>query len=303
MKRSSARSSPSSEKPPPPSATIRLPSTSAERCLDRGESDPRRCRVHCRRGAERPRRDDRRARGARVFQIALRPGLADCAPSARVRLDAIARWLQDVAYADVEDAGLDDCRDLGRARTRIRVSRFPRFGEHLSARTFCSGIGPMWAERRTTIAAEGAGRGDRNGRPVGPPRSGHPRAGAADRRRNRRLRDDRPRPAREREAAPPRPASTIRSRPGRSARPTATSPTTSTTPPTGNRWRRSSSPAPSREIDAEIEFRTPAQPGEKQVVRNGPARWIMGADGEAHASVLVHVARLADGGATSRVKP
>ncbi len=39
--------------------------------------------------------------GGRVFSREVEPGFSDSAPSGRVRLDAIARWLQDVAYADV----------------------------------------------------------------------------------------------------------------------------------------------------------------------------------------------------------
>src|SRR5437588_8032149 len=91
--------------------------------------------------------------GGRVYSHAQRPGLGDCAPSGRIRLDALARWLQDVAYADVEDAGLAAAAYWVVRRTRIRVDRFPRFAERLSVRTWCSGIGRMWAERRTTIAA------------------------------------------------------------------------------------------------------------------------------------------------------
>jgi hypothetical protein len=40
-------------------------------------------------------------------------------------------------------------------------------------------------------------------------------------------------------------------------------------------------------FDAETEFRNPAQPGEKQVLSAGPQRWIVGEDGEVHASVLL----------------
>ena len=36
------------------------------------------------------------------------PGIADAVGSGRVRVDAIARWLQDVAYADIIDAGFDE---------------------------------------------------------------------------------------------------------------------------------------------------------------------------------------------------
>jgi acyl-ACP thioesterase len=84
-----------------------------------------------------------------------RPLLGDCAPSGRVRLDAIARWLQDVAYSDIEDAGLQDVAVWVLRRTRIQALRFPRFGEVCEVRTFCSAIGTMWAERRTTITLAG----------------------------------------------------------------------------------------------------------------------------------------------------
>lgn len=96
----------------------------------------------------------------RIFCIHRRPQLADCAPSGRIRLDAIARWMQDVAYADVEDVGLEQVAAWVVRRHRIRVARFPRFGDHCEVSTFCSGIGRMWAERRTTVTlvpAAGAG--------------------------------------------------------------------------------------------------------------------------------------------------
>ena len=90
--------------------------------------------------------------GGRVFSIVRRPLLADCAPSGRVRLDALARWMQDVAFADVEDAGLERVAIWVLRRHRISVTRFPRFGERCTVHTFCSGIGRMWAERRTTVS-------------------------------------------------------------------------------------------------------------------------------------------------------
>jgi acyl-ACP thioesterase len=95
----------------------------------------------------------------RAFSQLRQPGFADCAPSGRVRLDALACWLQDVAYADVQDAGLEHAAVWVVRRTRIRVNRFPRFGEHFSLTTFCSGIGRMWAERRTDIVNQGAENG------------------------------------------------------------------------------------------------------------------------------------------------
>lgn len=91
----------------------------------------------------------------RVFLIHRRPQLADCAPSGRIRLDALARWMQDIAFADVEDVGLERVAIWVLRRSRIRVTRFPVFGEHCEVRTFCSGIGRMWAERRTTVTLSG----------------------------------------------------------------------------------------------------------------------------------------------------
>jgi acyl-ACP thioesterase len=40
-------------------------------------------------------------------------------------------------------------------------------------------------------------------------------------------------------------------------------------------------------LDAEIEYRTPAQAGEKRVRRDGDWLWIVGSAGEVHASMLV----------------
>ena len=78
-------------------------------------------------------------------------------------MDALARWMQDIAFADVEDVGLEHVAVWVLRRSRIRVTRFPVFGEHCEVRTFCSGIGRMWAERRTTVVLSGA---DADGPPL-----------------------------------------------------------------------------------------------------------------------------------------
>lgn len=87
----------------------------------------------------------------RVFEQRLMPGLADAGGDGRVRLDAIARWLQDIAYADLLDAGADETGIWIIRRARMRVERFPRFGEPVTLRTFCSAIGRFSAERRTSV--------------------------------------------------------------------------------------------------------------------------------------------------------
>jgi acyl-ACP thioesterase len=89
----------------------------------------------------------------RVFRHAASVGLGDVSPAGRARLDAIARWLQDAAYADWVDAGLDDGGVWVVRRLHLRVAAFPRFGDAIEVATFCSGTGRLWAERRSTVYA------------------------------------------------------------------------------------------------------------------------------------------------------
>jgi acyl-ACP thioesterase len=91
----------------------------------------------------------------RVFRHPVAAGLADVAPSGRARLDAIARWLQDAALADVVDSGLDGGGVWVLRRLRLCVTRFPRLGDALEVRTFCSGTGALVAERRSTVVVTG----------------------------------------------------------------------------------------------------------------------------------------------------
>ena len=226
--------------------------------------------------------------GGRIFEGDARTGFADCAPSGRIRLDALARWLQDVAYADVEDAGLASMAVWVVRRTRICVRRFPRFGERFSVATFCSGLGRMWGERRTTVRRLGEPSADVESvalwvhlDPV----------------------SWRPAPFAEREAELYGSAAAARRVSARLRHPAATE-----APPSRTWMFRAvdldiaghvnnaaywepleeellGGAEPER-IDAEIEFRTPCQPGIKQLVEDGRRRWIMGAE-ETHASVLV----------------
>lgn len=230
----------------------------------------------------------------RVFGAPRRPGLADCAPSGRLRLDAIARWLQDVAYLDVEDAGLAEVAVWVLRRTRIAVAPFPRFAENLQLATFCSGAGRMWAERRTVITRAGESRplvqaialwvhlDPVSGEPVPltPAEIDAYGATVVDWQLPARLRHPRPRPG--------------------------------GTEPAG-RWQfravdcdlaghvnnaaywqvleeellsaGGSEGAEPETIDAEIEFRAAMQPGEMTVLRDGEIRWITGPSGELYASI------------------
>lgn len=235
-----------------------------------------------------------RPEAARVFSRELRAGVGDCAPSGRIRLDSIARWLQDIAFDDVADAGLAFSAVWVVRRTRISVRRFPRFAEPCQVETFCSGVGRMWAERRTTIARAGAAQSDVEAVSLWV----HLDAGSW-----------RPTPLTEAEldtygaSLDGRPVS------ARLRHPTARDATEL------GRWRfrttecdvaghvnnaaywevledelLSDHGADGPElaaVEAEIEHRAPAQPGEMLVLGAGPRRWITGLDGELHASLLL----------------
>ena len=230
-----------------------------------------------------------RPREGRVFEQVVRPGFADCAPSGRTRLDALARWLQDVAYGDVVDAGMAHTAVWVVRRTRIRVERFPRFGDTYTLATFCSGLGRMWAERRTSISRLGQPESDVETvslwvhlDPV----------------------EWRPMPFTEEEAALYGASAAGRRVTARLHHPLPGS------VDGGSSWDFRATeldiaghinnaaywgpleeellggPEPER-IDAELEYRSPCQPGEKVLLRDGCHRWIADAGGETHASILL----------------
>jgi acyl-ACP thioesterase len=253
--------------------------------------------------------------GSRVFRQEARAGLADCAPSGRARLDAMARWIQDVAYADVEEAGVADRAVWVVRRARIRVERFPRFGEHFELATFCSGLGRMWAERRTTITPLGGGPAAaveavalwvhldpvaRRPTPLTPEEIAVYGDTAASRRVTARLRQ--PAPAGVAGVADGERRFTWRFRATECDLADHVNNTAYWQPLEeellagagagvggGGAGAGAGAGAEPERIDVEMEFRSPAQPGEKVVLCRGDRRWILGEDGEAHASLVVAV--------------
>ncbi len=215
----------------------------------------------------------------------MRPGIADADAAGRGRLDAMARWLQDVAYADLIDSGFEGRGAWIVRRTRIRVERFPRFGEDLTLRTFCSGIGRFSAERRTSIAGVGAAveavslwvcLDPERGRPMRfpPDFMAVYEESAAGRDANVRLRHDDPPADAERSpwqfrATEMDPAGHINN---------------------SHYWvpleeELSSGPEP-ESIDAEVEYRDPAVAGEAVLLRRGSSIWIASPNGVVHASLV-----------------
>lgn len=91
----------------------------------------------------------------RAYRSARRVRLGDVAPSHEVRLDAVARYLHDVAGDDVIDAGISGAAAWVVRRTTIHVVARPAYEDLVDLTTWCSGTGAAWAERRTTIAGDG----------------------------------------------------------------------------------------------------------------------------------------------------
>jgi acyl-ACP thioesterase len=226
----------------------------------------------------------------RVFaEPPVRPGLADCAPSGRIRLDALARFVQDIAYADAEDAGQSGNAAWVVRRTRMRVERFPRFGERLLLKTFCSGLGRMWAERRTTISGDVDGEVEVVSLWVHlDPVSGRPTPlteaeiatwgeSAAGRKVTARLHH--PAPEGTGDSFPWRFRATECDLAGHINNAAYLQPLEEDLLRGGEGELES--------IDVEIEYRSPAQPGDKLVLRETPRLWISTPDGETHASLIV----------------
>lgn len=239
----------------------------------------------------------------RLFTSPARPGFADCSPSGRMRLDSLARWLQDVAYDDVEECGLQDAAIWVLRRTRIQVRRWPRFGGHFEVLTFCSGLGRMWAERRTSIRRRGATTSDAEAvalwvhldpehwrpLPLSEPELAVYGPSAKGRHVSARLRHPHPPDGR---LPGSRPGSGTATWTFRTTDLDIAAHVNNAAYWTALEHELLEGPEPSA-IDAEIEFRAPAQPGEKLLIadggplRAGAMRWIADADGEVHASLLL----------------
>ncbi len=95
----------------------------------------------------------------RRFGLERMVGLSDVDPAGRIRLDAIAGYLQDVASADVIDAGwTPDEHFWVVRRTELHVVEPFCDDVHVQIETWASAIAPAAAARRYSL------RGDRGGR-------------------------------------------------------------------------------------------------------------------------------------------
>jgi acyl-ACP thioesterase len=87
----------------------------------------------------------------RVFATSRLVRSTDVTPGARLRLDALARFLQAAAEDDLADVGYSEPLEWLVRRCAVSIRGWPQLGERLTVRTFCSGTGPRWAERTTTL--------------------------------------------------------------------------------------------------------------------------------------------------------
>lgn len=87
----------------------------------------------------------------RRFTASRRARFGDLSPGGRLRLDAIARYLQDVSSDDTADSGLENDLAWVVRKLAIEVRTPPRFREVLTLTTWCSGTGSRWAERRVSV--------------------------------------------------------------------------------------------------------------------------------------------------------
>lgn len=84
--------------------------------------------------------------------------LGDVNAAGTLRLDGVARYLQDIATDDWSDTGVisDDVWVVRRTTLRLSESgRWPRYLEPMTLTTWCGGVGAAWAERRTNIRVDG----------------------------------------------------------------------------------------------------------------------------------------------------
>ena len=96
--------------------------------------------------------------GGRTYSSQRRVRLSDMDAQGRVRLDAIARLLQDIAIDDVQETGWGAPDHLWFVRSiRVDVLR-PFLDDHeIELTTWCSGVAAIAAGRRWSVSGDGGG--------------------------------------------------------------------------------------------------------------------------------------------------
>src|SRR5438093_9581391 len=82
-----------------------------------------------------------RPASGRVFEAPAMVRFGDTDPGGRLRLDALARMLQDAGNDDFAAAGLDPLSPWVARRTAVDAGPWPALGERLTLATWCGGLG------------------------------------------------------------------------------------------------------------------------------------------------------------------
>lgn len=96
----------------------------------------------------------------RCYAMAGTVRLSDVDRNGQMRLDSTARFLQDVATEDANDARLDRRFGWLVRRTLIVTTTPAIVGESFEIFTWCTGVGRSWAERRSRIVGARGARVD-----------------------------------------------------------------------------------------------------------------------------------------------
>jgi acyl-ACP thioesterase len=91
----------------------------------------------------------------RLYTASRKVRLGDTTAGGRLRLDALSRYLQDVANDDAMDAGLEAALAWVVRRVVVELTDAPKLGDVVDLVTFCGGTGGRWAERRTRVSVGG----------------------------------------------------------------------------------------------------------------------------------------------------
>jgi acyl-ACP thioesterase len=171
----------------------------------------------------------------------------------------------------------------------MRVERFPRFGEEFELATYCSGMGKMWAERRTTVTRVGAERSEVetvalwvhldpvHWRPATLVEEEFELYGSSAAGRKVTARLHHPAPEAIESASEWIFRATELDIAGHINN-------AAYWQPLEEELLGGAEPAA---LDVEVEFRNPALPGPKRLLRSGPRRWIVNGADEVHASFLI----------------
>ena len=95
---------------------------------------------------------------SRVFKAKRRVRVGDCDVHGNLRIDAVARYLQDVGFDDTNDLGLGDGGIwVARSIEFVAISKdnWPTRNQVVELETYCGGVGKVVAQRNVNIFNDG----------------------------------------------------------------------------------------------------------------------------------------------------